>query len=69
VEVDLMTVVTIIIVDICITLGLLMIVYYWSKNRKAKSKPVTRGAGTGGRPRGKTIELSQRTRPPKGHPV
>ncbi|XP_020016385.1 T-cell surface glycoprotein CD3 epsilon chain [Castor canadensis] len=56
VEVDLMTVVTIIIVDICITLGLLMIVYYWSKNRKAKSKPVTRGAGTGGRPRGQNKE-------------
>ncbi|KAK2502456.1 hypothetical protein MC885_001409 [Smutsia gigantea] len=64
-EVDLMAVVTIIIVDICITLGLLLLVYYWSKNRKAKSKPVTRGMGAGGRPRGKTIELGQnKERPP-----
>lgn len=56
-EVDLMAVATIIIVDICITFGLLLLVYYWSKNRKAKAKPVTRGVGTGGKPRGKTIEL------------
>lgn len=51
-EVDLMTVVTVIIVDICSTLGLLLVVYYWSKNRKTKAKPVTRAAGAGGRPRG-----------------
>uniref|UniRef100_A0A8D0QP67 T-cell surface glycoprotein CD3 epsilon chain n=1 Tax=Sus scrofa TaxID=9823 RepID=A0A8D0QP67_PIG len=56
VEVDLMAVVTIIVVDICITLGLLMVVYYYSKSRKAKAMPVTRGAGAGGRPRGKTAE-------------
>lgn len=56
VEVDLMAVVTIIVVDICITLGLLMVVYYYSKSRKAKAMPVTRGAGAGGRPRGKTME-------------
>lgn len=51
-----MAVVTIIVVDICITLGLLMVVYYYSKSRKAKAMPVTRGAGAGGRPRGKTME-------------
>uniref|UniRef100_A0A8D1UGS5 T-cell surface glycoprotein CD3 epsilon chain n=1 Tax=Sus scrofa TaxID=9823 RepID=A0A8D1UGS5_PIG len=56
VEVDLMAVVTIIVVDICITLGLLLVVYYYSKSRKAKAMPVTRGAGAGGRPRGKTME-------------
>lgn len=55
-EVDLMTVVTIVIVDICITLGLLLVVYYWSKNRKAKAKPVTRATGTGSRPRGPNKE-------------
>ncbi|XP_016010934.1 T-cell surface glycoprotein CD3 epsilon chain [Rousettus aegyptiacus] len=55
-EVDLMAVATIIIVDICITFGLLLLVYYWSKNRKAKAKPVTRGVGTGGKPRGQNKE-------------
>lgn len=55
-EVDLMAMAAIIIGDICVTLGLLLMVYYWSKNRKAKAKPVTRGAGAGGRPRGKTIK-------------
>ncbi|XP_003472705.3 T-cell surface glycoprotein CD3 epsilon chain isoform X1 [Cavia porcellus] len=57
-EVNLTAVVTVIIVDICITLGLLVPVYYWSKNRKAKAKPVKRGTGAGGRPRG------QKERPP-----
>lgn len=52
-EVDLAAVAAIIIVDICITLGLLLLVYYWSKNRKAKTKPVTRGVGAGSRPGGK----------------
>nr|XP_019571839.1 PREDICTED: T-cell surface glycoprotein CD3 epsilon chain [Rhinolophus sinicus]XP_019571840.1 PREDICTED: T-cell surface glycoprotein CD3 epsilon chain [Rhinolophus sinicus] len=56
VEVDLMAVAAIIIGDICVTLGLLLLVYYWSKNRKAKAKPVTRGAGAGGRPRGQNKE-------------
>ncbi|XP_045139548.1 T-cell surface glycoprotein CD3 epsilon chain [Echinops telfairi] len=56
-EVDLMVVVAIIIADICFTLGLLLIVYYWSKNRKAKAKPVVRGtAGAGGRPKGQNKE-------------
>ncbi|KAG8522283.1 T-cell surface glycoprotein CD3 epsilon chain [Galemys pyrenaicus] len=55
-EVDVMTVVTIIVVDICVTLGLLFVVYYWSKNRKAKAKPVTRTTGSGGRPRGPNKE-------------
>ncbi|XP_005378292.1 PREDICTED: T-cell surface glycoprotein CD3 epsilon chain isoform X2 [Chinchilla lanigera] len=55
-EVDLTAVFTIIIVDICITLGLLVSVYYWSKNRKAKAKPVKRGTGGGGRPRGQNKE-------------
>ena len=56
VEADLMVVATIIVVDICVTLGLLLLVYYWSKSRKAKAMPVTRGAGAGSRPRGKTME-------------
>lgn len=55
-EVDLMAVAAIIIVDICFTLGLLLVVYYWSKNRKAKAKTVTRGTGAGGRPRGQNKE-------------
>lgn len=55
-EVDLMAMAAIIIGDICVTLGLLLMVYYWSKNRKAKAKPVTRGAGAGGRPRGQNKE-------------
>lgn len=58
-EVDLTAVAIIIVIDVCITLGLLMVVYYWSKNRKAKAKPVTRGTGAAGRPRGKAIELGQ----------
>ncbi|XP_008573137.1 PREDICTED: T-cell surface glycoprotein CD3 epsilon chain [Galeopterus variegatus] len=56
IEVDPMAVATIIIVDICITLGLLMLVYYRSKNKKASAKPVTRGAGAGNRPRGQNKE-------------
>ncbi|XP_054448523.1 T-cell surface glycoprotein CD3 epsilon chain [Pteronotus mesoamericanus] len=56
IEVDLTAVATIIIVDICITLGLLLPVYYWSKNRKAKTKPVTRGVGAGSRPSGQNKE-------------
>ncbi|PNJ75718.1 CD3E isoform 3 [Pongo abelii] len=55
-EMDVMSVATIVIVDICITGGLLLLVYYWSKNRKAKAKPVTRGAGAGGRQRGQNKE-------------
>ncbi|XP_048196715.1 T-cell surface glycoprotein CD3 epsilon chain [Perognathus longimembris pacificus] len=55
-EVDLMTVVTIILVDVCITLGVLVLVYYWSKNKKAKAKPVARGDGAGRRPRGQNRE-------------
>lgn len=50
-----MAVAAIIVVDICVTLGLLLLVYYWSKNRKAKAKPVTRGKAAGGRPRGETM--------------
>lgn len=60
-EMDPTTIAIIIIVDVCLTLGLLMAVYYWSKNRKAKAKPVTRGTGAGGRSRGKTIKLGQET--------
>ncbi|XP_053781233.1 T-cell surface glycoprotein CD3 epsilon chain isoform X2 [Desmodus rotundus] len=55
-EVDLAAVAAIIIVDICITLGLLLLVYYWSKNRKTKAKPVTRGVGAGSRPGGQNKE-------------
>uniref|UniRef100_A0A8I3MGF0 CD3 epsilon subunit of T-cell receptor complex n=1 Tax=Canis lupus familiaris TaxID=9615 RepID=A0A8I3MGF0_CANLF len=58
IEVNLMAVVTIIVADICLTLGLLLMVYYWSKTRKANAKPVMRGTGAGSRPRGKTMELS-----------
>ncbi|XP_036114582.1 T-cell surface glycoprotein CD3 epsilon chain [Molossus molossus] len=56
VEVDLVAVAGVIVVDVCITLGLLLLVYYWSKNRKAKAKPVTRGVGAGGRPGGQSKE-------------
>ncbi|KAM8818402.1 T-cell surface glycoprotein CD3 epsilon chain [Rhynchonycteris naso] len=56
IEVDLMAVAAIIIADICLTLGLLLLVYYWSKNRKAKAKPVTRRVGAGGRPIGQNKE-------------
>lgn len=59
-EVDLTAVATIIVVDLCITLGLLLLVYYWSKSKKARAKPVTRGADVGGRPRGKTTDLGWR---------
>ena len=55
-EVDLMVVAAIIVVDICVTLGLLLLVYYWSKSRKAKATPMTRGAGAGCRPRGMIAE-------------
>ncbi|XP_014711076.1 T-cell surface glycoprotein CD3 epsilon chain isoform X1 [Equus asinus] len=55
-EVDLTAVATIIVVDLCITLGLLLLVYYWSKSKKARAKPVTRGADVGGRPRGQNKE-------------
>ncbi|KAM9221741.1 T-cell surface glycoprotein CD3 epsilon chain [Dugong dugon] len=56
IEVNLLAVVAVVIGDICITLGLLLVVYHWSKNRKAKAKPVKRGTGAGGRPRGKNKE-------------
>ncbi|XP_012782374.2 T-cell surface glycoprotein CD3 epsilon chain [Ochotona princeps] len=55
-ELDLMTVASVVVVDVCVTLGLLVLVYYWSKNRKAKAKPVTRAAAAGGRPRGQNKE-------------
>ncbi|XP_076968879.1 T-cell surface glycoprotein CD3 epsilon chain isoform X2 [Tamandua tetradactyla] len=56
VEVDLMVVIAVVIGDVCVTLGLLLVVYYWSKNRKAKAKPMKRGVGAGGRPRGQNKE-------------
>ncbi|XP_036180039.1 T-cell surface glycoprotein CD3 epsilon chain isoform X2 [Myotis myotis] len=55
-EVDVMAVAGIIVADICVTLGLLLLVYCWSKNRKAKAKPMTRGVGAGGRPGGQNKE-------------
>lgn len=55
-EVDLMALAGIIMGDIVLTLGLLLLVYYWSKNRKAKAKPMTRGVGAGGRPGGQNKE-------------
>ncbi|XP_049634152.1 T-cell surface glycoprotein CD3 epsilon chain [Suncus etruscus] len=55
-EVGLTDVTIIMVADLCVTLGLLLGVYQWSKNRKAKAKPVTRATGTGGRPRGQTKE-------------
>lgn len=63
-----MAVAGIIVADICLTLGLLLLVYYWSKNRKAKAKPMTRGVGAGGRPGGKSTELGGR-RDPEGRPA
>lgn len=61
-----MAMVAIIVVDVCFTLGLLLIVYYWSKNRKANSMTVMRGTGAGGRPRGKTMGFSWKRSPTKG---
>ncbi|XP_059563675.1 T-cell surface glycoprotein CD3 epsilon chain [Myotis daubentonii] len=55
-EVDVMAVAGIIVADVCVTLGLLLLVYYWSKNRKAKAKPMARGVGAGGRPGGQNKE-------------
>ena len=65
-EVDLMAVAAIIVADVCITLGLLLLVYYWSKNKKASSVTMMRGPGAGGRPRGKTAGFSRKRVPPKG---
>uniref|UniRef100_A0A8C8S6C2 T-cell surface glycoprotein CD3 epsilon chain n=1 Tax=Pelusios castaneus TaxID=367368 RepID=A0A8C8S6C2_9SAUR len=45
-EVDVLTVAGVIIADLLITLGVLVLVYYFSKNRKGRV-----GASTGGRPR------------------
>ncbi|XP_060460858.1 T-cell surface glycoprotein CD3 epsilon chain [Panthera onca] len=55
-EVDLMAVAATIVADVCITLGLLLLVYYWSKNKKASSVTMMRGPGAGGRPRGQNKE-------------
>lgn len=54
VEVGMTKVVVIVVADLCVTLGLLLGVYYWAKNRKAKAKPVTRATGTSGQPKGQT---------------
>ncbi|VCW68624.1 unnamed protein product [Gulo gulo] len=54
IEVTLMMVVAIIIADICFTLGLLLLVYYWSKKRKTNATAVMRTKGAGGRTRGKS---------------
>ncbi|XP_036279013.1 T-cell surface glycoprotein CD3 epsilon chain isoform X2 [Pipistrellus kuhlii] len=54
-EVDLMAVAGIIVADVCLTLGVLLLVYRWSKSRKARAKPVARGGG-GGRPGGQNKE-------------
>ncbi|XP_068922693.1 T-cell surface glycoprotein CD3 epsilon chain [Petaurus breviceps papuanus] len=56
VEVEVLTVVGIVIADVLITLGVLLLVYYWSKRQKAKAKPVGRGGGAGGRTRGANKE-------------
>nr|AAK31623.1 CD3 epsilon chain [Notamacropus eugenii] len=56
VEMDVLTVAGIVIADVFITLGVLLLVYYWSKARKAKAKPVGRGGGGGGRTRGANKE-------------
>ncbi|XP_020840436.1 T-cell surface glycoprotein CD3 epsilon chain [Phascolarctos cinereus] len=58
-EVEVLTVAGIVIADVFVTLGVLLLVYYWSKGRKAKAKPVGRGGGAGGRTRG-----ANRERPP-----
>lgn len=65
-EVDLVAVAGIIVADVCLTLGVLLLVYHWSKSRKAKAKPVTRGVGAGGRPGGKSTELGGRRGPAEG---
>lgn len=62
-RVNLLEVATIIVVDICVTLGLLLLVYYWSKSRKAKATPMAEreqvlAAGPGVR--------SRRRCPPRG---
>ncbi|CAK6448723.1 unnamed protein product [Pipistrellus nathusii] len=54
-EVDVMVVAGIVVADVCLTLGVLLLVYRWSKSRKAKAKPVARGGG-GGRPGGQNKE-------------
>ncbi|XP_074071268.1 T-cell surface glycoprotein CD3 epsilon chain [Macrotis lagotis] len=56
VEVDVITVAGIIIADVFITLGVLLLVYYWSKGRKARAKAAGRGGGAGGRTRGANKE-------------
>lgn len=56
VEVGIMAVVAIIVADICITLGFLLVVYYWSKNRKANAVSVMRATGAGSRTRGQNKE-------------
>ncbi|XP_044113884.1 T-cell surface glycoprotein CD3 epsilon chain [Neovison vison] len=56
IEVSLMAVAAVIVADICITLGLLLLVYYWSKNRKANATAVMRAKGAGGRTRGQNKE-------------
>ncbi|XP_036603427.1 T-cell surface glycoprotein CD3 epsilon chain [Trichosurus vulpecula] len=55
-EMEVLTVAGIVIADIFITLGVLLLVYYWSKGRKAKANPVGRGGGAGGRTRGANKE-------------
>ncbi|XP_028930365.1 T-cell surface glycoprotein CD3 epsilon chain [Ornithorhynchus anatinus] len=54
VEVDLLSVAGIVLGDVLVTLGVLVLVYYWSKSRKGQA--TGRGAGTTGRPRGPTKE-------------
>ncbi|XP_044522298.1 T-cell surface glycoprotein CD3 epsilon chain [Gracilinanus agilis] len=54
-EMGVLTVAGIIIADVFITLGVLLLVYHWSKKQKAKSKPI-RGGGAGGKTRGANKE-------------
>ncbi|KAM9031184.1 T-cell surface glycoprotein CD3 epsilon chain [Sarcophilus harrisii] len=55
-EVEVLMVAGIIIADVFITLGVLLLVYYWSKARKAKAKAAGRGVSAGGRTRGANKE-------------
>uniref|UniRef100_A0A8D0GFI9 T-cell surface glycoprotein CD3 epsilon chain n=1 Tax=Sphenodon punctatus TaxID=8508 RepID=A0A8D0GFI9_SPHPU len=54
IELDLWAVAGIVVADLLITLGILFLVYYWSKSRQASGG--REPAGAGGRPRGQKME-------------
>ncbi|XP_038610146.1 T-cell surface glycoprotein CD3 epsilon chain isoform X1 [Tachyglossus aculeatus] len=67
VEVDLLSVAGIVVGDVLVTLGVLVLVYYWSKSRKGQA--TGRGAGTTGRPRGPTKERPPPVPSPDYEPI